>query len=548
MHAALALALLLASLLRPGGAAAEPPPAGPAAVAPVAAPVTVPAAAAAEPAHRVMLWNRPVAELRAAVTGASAAERARRAEVRLAELPVEAAAAEVHAGPATLGGREVVALSLRDNFLFALYPEDVPAEPGLTLPAYGARVAAAVGEALRARGADQQLPALLRRLGEAAAATVAFALALLALARLRRAVLARLDPGGQLGWRRVVFGVDLAPLLAAVGHAAAKLAAVAAGLALTYGWLVFVLGRFPYTEPWASGLGAWLAGLGGDLAAGALGAVPGLVAVGIVVALARAVSRVASAFFARVETGRLKVAWLDQDTVGATRRIALGVIWLFALMVAYPYIPGSETGVFKGLSVLLGLMVTFGSSNLVNQLMSGLVLVYSRALRPGDFVKAGEVEGTVAHVGVLSTKVVNLALEEVTIPNAVLVAATVTNYSRLAGADGAVAPVKISIGYDAPWRQVHALLLAAARATPGLRAGTEPQVLQRALSDFYVEYQLLVHLDRPADRLKVLSDLHGAIQDQFNAAGVAILSPHFLDRPRDGRELAPPPHSGPAPT
>ncbi|MGC3997587.1 MAG: mechanosensitive ion channel [Anaeromyxobacter sp.] len=496
-----------------------------------------PRATPGAPPAVIRVWNQPVAELRATVAGATPEERARRAEGRIGELP-EAAAAEVHFDVAELAGRRAAVISAGGLIAFALFEADLPPESGGLEPA--ARDAARrLGAALQARDEERHLPTLLREAGVGLLETLAFALVLWLLVRGRRAVLRRVQASEGLPWRVQLFGVDLAPLLTALAQTLIKAAALLVAVAFGYAWLTAVLGRFEYTRPWADGLGSYLAGLASGLLSGALGAIPGLFAVGVILALTRAVASAASGLFERVETGRIQIGWLERETARATRRIVLGVIWVFGAVVAYPYIPGSETGVFKGVSVFVGIMFTLGSSNIVNQLMSGLVLVYSRALRPGDYVRVGEVEGTVTHVGVLSTKVANLRLEEVTVPNAVLVAASVTNYSRLSGAEGAVASTTVTIGYDAPWRQVHALLTGAAAATPGLRAQPAPRVLQRALSDFYVEYQLLVNLEACDQRLQVLSDLHAAIQDAFNQAGVRIMSPHFMMQP-DGKVYVPP--------
>ncbi len=203
-------------------------------------------------------------------------------------------------------------------------------------------------------------------------------------------------------------------------------------------------------------------------------------------------------------------------------------MWVFAIVVAYPYLPGSQTDAFKGVSVFLGLMVTFGSSGLVNQIMSGFMITYSRALRVGDFVRIGDVEGTVTHLGVLSTKVKTLRQEEVTIPNAVVVAQTTTDYSRTSETEGVFTPTSVTIGYDTPWRQVQSLLLLAAERTAGLRREPKPLVLQTALEDFYVKYTLFVCLERQQSRLITLDALHANIQDLFNEYGVQIMSPNYV--------------------
>ena len=207
------------------------------------------------------------------------------------------------------------------------------------------------------------------------------------------------------------------------------------------------------------------------------------------------------------------------------------LVWIFAIVVAYPYIPGSQTPVFKGISVFVGLMATLGSAGVVNHLVSGLVIVYSRSCKPGDFIKVGEIEGVVTQVGVLSTKISTRKKTEITVPNAVLVGTSITNYTRLAREDGEMITTTVTIGYDAPWRQVQELLLKAAGRTAGIRKAPAPFVHQRALSDFYVEYELLARIEQPRERPEVLSRLHAEIQDAFNEAGVQIMSPHFEGQP-----------------
>jgi small-conductance mechanosensitive channel len=123
--------------------------------------------------------------------------------------------------------------------------------------------------------------------------------------------------------------------------------------------------------------------------------------------------------------------WIHPETAQPTRRLLTALLWLFAIVMAYPYLPGSQTEAFKGVSVFLGLILTLGSSGVVNQIMSGFMITYSRALRLGDFVRAGDVEGTVMHLGVLSTKIRTVFSEEVTVPNAVIIGQTITDYSRL---------------------------------------------------------------------------------------------------------------------
>jgi small-conductance mechanosensitive channel len=263
-----------------------------------------------------------------------------------------------------------------------------------------------------------------------------------------------------------------------------------------------------------------------------------LFTVALILLLARFVIRLIGIWFAAVEQGRIAPRWIYPETATPTRRLLSALIWVFAAVVAYPYFPGSQTEAFKGISVFLGLMVTFGSSGLVNQIMSGFMVTYSRAVRIGDFVRIGDVDGTVTHLGVLSVKVKTLLNEEVTLPNAVAVSQTITDYTRSGDTEGVFTPTSVTIGYEAPWRQVHALLLEAAARTPGLRREQQPVVFQAALEDFYVRYTLWVSLVQQQSRLVTLDILHANIQDLFNEHGVQIMSPNYMLDPATPKFVA----------
>ncbi len=253
---------------------------------------------------------------------------------------------------------------------------------------------------------------------------------------------------------------------------------------MLYTWLTYVLHEFPATQPLSRRLGDLLWEGAGKIGLDMADAIPGLIAVALIGLFAEGLSRGAQGAFRAIQAGRLNLPGLHPETAGATRRMVVFAIWALAVVAAYPYIPGSGSGVFQGVSVLIGAMVTLGSSGIANQLMSGLTLAYSRALRRDDHVVIGasgsEVEGVVTEIGALATKVATMRNEEATIPNAVVVANPIRNFSRQAGADGTLISTHVTIGYDAPWRQVHAMLEEAARRTKALRATPPPRVRQRA--------------------------------------------------------------------
>ena len=309
-------------------------------------------------------------------------------------------------------------------------------------------------------------------------------------------------------------------------------------LVIVYGIVGFILGLFPYTRPWGESLSGFLLSTIENLALRAAHAIPGLFTVALIVLLARVVVRLIGVWFHSIEQGRIKIDWIYPETAQPTRRILTTLVWVFAIIVAYPYMPGSETDAFRGVSVFLGLMLTLGSSGLVNQIVSGFTVTYSRALRLGDYVRIGDVEGTVVHLGVLSTKIKTLQQEETTIPNAVVAAQVATDYSRFADTEGVYTATSVTIGYDVPWRQVHSLLLLAAERTSGLRRHPKPRVFQTALQDFYVRYTLYVSLMRQEDRLVTMDALQANIQDVFNEYGVQIMSPNYMLDPAAPKVVA----------
>jgi small-conductance mechanosensitive channel len=267
------------------------------------------------------------------------------------------------------------------------------------------------------------------------------------------------------------------------------------------------------------------------LALGIAQAVPALFTVFLIALVARFVNRLIHLLFNAIEAGQLRVRWIHPETAQPTRRLFTALIWVFGLVMAYPYLPGSDTDAFKGASVFLGLVLSLGSSGFVHQILSSFMITYSRALHLNDFVRVGDIEGTVTHLGILSTKIRTLRGEEATIPNANVVSQTMTNYSVTEGIEGVYVATQVTIGYDTPWRQVESLLLTAAERTSSVRRSPAPMVRQSALADFYVEYTLFVCPERPALRPATLSALHANILDVFNEYGVQIMSPNYESDP-----------------
>ncbi len=304
-------------------------------------------------------------------------------------------------------------------------------------------------------------------------------------------------------------------------------------LVAVYEWASFVLRQFPYSRPWGERLQGYLLETIQGILSSIVEALPGLLVVFLIVMLTRFASQMLKAFFARIESGKVNVSWMAEDTARPTRKLAQALLWLFALAMAYPYLPGSNTEAFKGLSVLIGIMVSIGGSGVVGQAASGLIMIYSHVLREGEYVKIDEIEGLVTNVGIFSTKVRTSNGEEVNVPNSLIGSSKTINSSRLAAGHGLVVHTTVTIGYNTPWRQVHAMLLRAAEKTGGLRSEPKPFISQTALSDFYVEYRLTAQVERADLRRMTLTALHANIQDEFNEFGVQIMSPHYVGDPAE---------------
>jgi small-conductance mechanosensitive channel len=475
------------------------------------------------------LSNRPIVTFKASVVPRTPASRADGARRALATLVDQGATGPVTAREAF--GASIVSVAGQD--VFAIVPDDIDGDAGESLEQVTNEAMANLRLAL-AEAAEARAPwRLARAAAVSLAAMAALALLLTLLIRARR----RLSPHLQRVSHRVLgarFGGEVGHVLADrafdAGDRTLRLATSLIAVAAIYVCFILVLRQFPYTRPWGETAGGYLADTVVRVIGRALSALPGLFTVAIVFLITRFVVRLANLVFLAVERHRLDLPGLSAGTAAATRRLTTGLLWVFAIVAAYPYVPGSQTDAFRGVAVFSGLVISLGASSVVHQVISGFVLTYSRALEPGDYVRVGDVEGTVTQLGLLSAKVKTPRREEVTIPNAVVLGGTAVNYSRFSG-EGVYVPTTISIGYDVPWRQVKAMLIAAAARTDGVRQDRPPIVAQTNLGDFAVEYALLVCIEQPEQRVPLLTALRAHVQDVFNEHGVQIMTPHYEGDP-----------------
>jgi len=318
-----------------------------------------------------------------------------------------------------------------------------------------------------------------------------------------------------------------------------KMVRVLVYLLIAYVYLNTVLGLFPWTRPAARMLFSLVLTPLQSLWQGLISAVPNIAFLVVLWLVVRYLLKVIHAFFTRVGAGRIQLEKFEAEWADPTYRIVRILVIAFALVIAYPYIPGSDSAAFKGVSVFLGVLLSLGSSSFIANMIAGLSMTYRGAFRDGDLIKVGDTIGYVEEVKLMVTRLRTAKNESVILPNSTILNADVVNYSQVANTDGLIVHSTVGIGYDTPWRQVEALLLEAASRTAELKSDPPPFMLQSGLGDFAVNYQVNAYWTGKGSLLKVRSDLHANIQDVFNEYGVQIMSPAYEADPATPKVVPP---------
>jgi small-conductance mechanosensitive channel len=302
-------------------------------------------------------------------------------------------------------------------------------------------------------------------------------------------------------------------------------------LAVIYLYLFNVLSLFPWTRGLGKGLVDILINPLRTMGLGLLKAVPDLVFLLVFFLVTRYVLKLVRLFFAGVADGTVSLPEFEAEWAWPTYRLLRLLLVAFALIVAYPYIPGSDSGAFKGVSIFIGVLFSLGSSSLIGNLIAGYTMTYRRAFRVGDRIGVGEHIGDVEQRRLLVTHLRTPKNEEVVIPNSIILNGEIVNYSTMARQQGLILHTTVGIGYETPWRQVEAMLLEAAARTPELQPDPPPFVLQKGLGDFFVTYEINVYCTEPKAMARLYSELHRNILDVFNEFGVQIMTPAYEGDP-----------------
>ena len=296
-------------------------------------------------------------------------------------------------------------------------------------------------------------------------------------------------------------------------------------------YLEYVLALLPQTRAIAGSLTGWVVGPLNTMWTSFAATIPSLIFLAILFLVVRFLLTIIRRFFDALEQGRMVLGHFEKEWSTPTYKLVRLLVIAFAVVVGYPYIPGSNSDAFKGVSLFLGVVFSLGSSSFLSNMIAGYSLNYRRLFKVGDRVQIGDVGGEVSAIRLQVTHVRTIRNEEITVPNSVILNTHVVNYSALARAKGLILTTTVGIGYETPWRQVEAMLTEAARRTPGALTEPAPFVRHQALADFAVTYALCVYTDEPLKMEATYTDLHRNVLDLFNEYGVQIMTPAYMGDP-----------------
>lgn len=286
---------------------------------------------------------------------------------------------------------------------------------------------------------------------------------------------------------------------------------------------------FPATKEYTTTLLQWILTPAKSVLMGLIDFLPSLITIIVIIIIFKYALKVIKFFFYEIKSENIKIDGFYSDWALPTFNIIRLLMYAFMLVIIFPYLPGSDSSIFKGVSVFVGILFSLGSSNAIANMVAGLVITYMRPFKIGDYIKIGDVSGEVIEKTALVTRIRTPKFEDITIPNATVLSSTSTNYSANTkqSTNGLLVHTTVSIGYDVPWTAIHKALIEAALKTEMVEKEPQPFVLQTSLDDFYVSYQINVYTKQPTKQPRIYSSLHQNIQDSFNAAGIEIMSPHY---------------------
>ncbi len=486
------------------------------------------------------------------IPGFEADERASEIEDRIRAIARDRAfdLAELRTGESELG-TEILA---GDRILAVITDIDAELVGGLHRSALAVAYVNRIREVLLRYRADRSPDVLLFRGLYALGATLVLILALLVLRWLFRKSLALQERHAAKVRDLSVKSAQLvrAEQIRSLVRGALRWGFGVAALMMVYAYLNGVLGLFPWTRGIARDLLNYVLHPLRTILLGFIGYLPDLIFILILVLVTRLLLKGIKIFLGGVAQGTVQLHGFDPDWAWPTYRLIRVLVIAFFVVVAYPYIPGSGSDAFKGVSIFLGVIFSLGSSSVIGNLIAGYSMTYRRTFKVGDRVRIGDIMGDVTQVRLLVTHLRSPKNEEIVVPNSLIIGSNVINYSSIARKEGLVLHTTVGIGYEVPWRQVEAMLQEAASRTEGLLREPPPFVLQKELADFCVTYELNAYCQDPHRMFPLYTSLHRNIQDVFNEYGVQIMTPAYETDPEQPKVVPKsrwfePPAGAPAP-
>ena len=399
-----------------------------------------------------------------------------------------------------------------------------------------------VRAALQTEFVDRGAAHIMRGLGISFGATVLLLGMLFGLRWLYRRIHARINRAAAAWhWKSGLARLRLLSpgTVANASRSIATLLAATLGLLLVYFYLELVLSQFPWTRGLADQMVGAARGAVVHVFSGLFSYLPSLLNIAIIIIVARYVLKAVKSIFEQVAVGHLTFSGFPSYWSAPTYALVRFFVIAIATVMVFPYLPGSGSAGFQGVATFIGLALSFGGAPAIGNMISGIIITYMRPFGVGDRVKIADALGDVIAKNLLVVRLRTIKNVEISIPNALVLANHIINFSVNAREMGLILHTSVTIGYDAPWKTVHELLIAAARKVEGILSEPAPYVLQTSLDDHYVVYEINAYTDRPNEQAELYSRLHAEIQNAFNEGGVEILSPHYT-AVRDGNAMAVP--------
>jgi len=425
----------------------------------------------------------------------------------------------------SLGGKMITITTLADARLEQI---DIDVLAGLQAEAFADAISAYRSE----RSTDARVESAVSALGW----SIAFIILSVLFFRLKHKAgdgVAKMVRGRFQGLEQATGAVVRGKALANLANFGVKVLLWILYLVVLYYYLSFVLLAFAETRPFAEALLTYVSEPLLGIFHGFIDQLPNLITLTIIAIVTRYALNALKLFFDNLEAGTFKLKDFEPHWIAPTFYLARVMVILIALVFSYPFIPGSDSVVFQGLTILAGIMVSLGSNTVVSNMMAGLFVIYRRSTNVGDRIEVGDRVGDVVDIKLMETLIKSTKNEMISIPNSQLLNSEVVNFTRKIDGSGLLLYTTVGIGYEEPKEKVKAMLIEASRRTEGLKKNPQPFVLCTGLADYAVNYQINAYSNRGASRPKILSDLHENILDVFNENGVQIMTPSYEADPTE---------------